>query len=132
MNIIDQVLSIDQVQELTELGFNVKKYASMYYTPNWITKFGVDEIQDYLLQIGELNNNYKGDCIPTLTIGDILSILPKIEHSYNPMIFVYTGYSYCKIIYEYSDAQQIYHENANKPIDIFFKTLKWCIINKHL
>ena len=68
MKIKDQVLSIGQVQELQELGFDVEKYASMYFVPNWITKYGIDEIQDYLLTVAEKNpdkiiNLYTGDDI---------------------------------------------------------------------
>ena len=52
MKIEDQVLSIEQVQELQELGFDVKKYASIFYAPNWEIKWGEYEIQDYNLVIG--------------------------------------------------------------------------------
>lgn len=52
MNIEEQVLNISQVQELQELGFDIEKYSSMYFVPNWITKYGINEIQDYLLAIG--------------------------------------------------------------------------------
>ena len=85
MKIEDQVLSIEQIKELQELGFDVEKYASMYFVPNWITKYGIDEIQDYLLAIGELGDDYEGDCIPTMTIGDIIEVLPEKIHKNYPL-----------------------------------------------
>ena len=84
MKLEEQVLSKEQVQELQELGFDVKKYSSMYFVPNWITKYGIDEIKDYLLTIGELGDDYEGDCIPTMSIGDIIEVLPeKIYNNYS-------------------------------------------------
>ena len=125
MKLEDQVLSIAQVQELQELGFNIKKYASMYFVPNWITKYGIDEIQDYLLTIGELGDDYEGDCIPTMSIGDIINILPTVieENVLNIFAFGETwsvgweGIQYC---------------GSNTLIDALFETLKWCIKEKHI
>ena len=125
MNIKDQVLSIEQVRELQELGFDVKKYSSMYFVPNWITKYGIDEIQDYLLTIGELGDDYEGDCIPTMSIGDIIEILPIVieENVLNIFAFGETwsvgweGIQYC---------------GSNTLIDALFETLIWCIKQKHI
>ena len=126
MNIKDQVLSIEQIKELQELGFDVEKYASMYFVPNWITKYGIDEIQDYLLAIGELGDDYEGDCIPTMTIGDIIEVLPeKIHKNYSLKIsknYVY----YC------DDHIFINGEVEEKLIDALFEMLKWCIKEKHI
>lgn len=125
MNIEEQVLSIEQVRELQELGFDVKKYSSMYFVPNWITKYGIDEIQNYLLTIGELGDDYKGDCIPTMSIGVIINILPIVieENVLNIFAFGETwsvgweGIQYC---------------GSNTLIDALFETLKWCIKEKHI
>ena len=140
MNLPDQVLSINQVQELTELGFDVKKYASMYYTPNWITKFGVYEIQDYLLQIGGLGEDYDGDCIPTLTIGDIINILPKMIGVYSIEFDFIGNQVYIDYIYRRESLLKLDHifymdnkESAmSNLMNALFNTLKWCIVKKRI
>lgn len=125
MNIKDQVLSINQVQKLQELGFDVEKYASMYYCPNWITKFGVDEIQDYLLQIGELGEDYDGDCIPTMTIGDIINIIPtKINEYMLDMNIECISYDDTK--------NNLYYSSIYRFIDNLFDCLVWCIKHKYI
>ena len=134
MNIIDQVLSIDQVQELTELGFDVRKNSSMYYTPNWITKFGVDEIQDYLLQIGGLGEDYDGDCIPTMTIGDIVDILPKeIDFKIGIIWFMSIQFLNNKYqVFYFYDKQIARVDSDKKQINALFEALKWVIKYKHI
>ena len=131
MKIEDQVLSIEQVQELQKLGFDVSKYGSMYYCPNWIEKFGVDEIQDYLLVIGSLYEDGNEDCFPTMTIGDIIEVLPNR---------IYTDNFYYLTI---SDGVVKYHSEVFSDKVMFrgfgltikdglFEALKWCIKQKHI
>lgn len=126
MKLEDQVLSIEQVQELQELGFDVEKYASMYYTPNWITKFGIDEIQDYVLQIGGLGEDYDGDCIPTMTIGDMIEVLPETIHKKYTLEISKYYVDYC------DDHFSINGEVEEKLIDALFEALKWCIKNNYI
>ena len=126
MKIEDQVLSIEQIKELQELGFDVEKYASMYFVPNWITKYGIDEIQDYLLAIGELGDDYEGDCIPTMTIGDIIEVLPEKIHKNYPLEMSKNYVYYC------DNGVFINGEVEFKLIDALFEMLKWCIKEKHI
>lgn len=125
MNIEDQVLSIEQIKELRELGFDVEKYSSMYFVPNWITKYGIDEIQDYLLTIGELGNDYEGDCIPTMTIGDIIEILPKEIEEKELNIFAF-GKTWSV------GWEGMQYWGSDTLIDALFEILKWCIKNKYI
>ena len=126
MKLEDQVLSIEQVQELQELGFDVKKHASMYFVPNWITKYGIDEIQDYLLTIGELGDDYEGDCIPTMSIGDIINVLPEnIDNNFFLM--------FEKDYVAYNNRYSVLMSKEEKNLIIaLFETLKWCIKQKHI
>ena len=125
MKIEDQVLSINQVQELQELGFDVAKYGSMYYCPNWIEKFGVDEIQDYLLQIGGLGEDYDGDCIPTMTIGDIINIIPTKINEY--------VLDMNKECISYNDTKNnLYYSSIYRFIDNLFDCLVWCIKHRYI
>ena len=125
MNIKDQVLSINQVQKLQELRFDVEKYASMYYCPNWIEKFGVNEIQDYLLQIGGLGEDYDGDCIPTMTIGDIINIIPTEINEY-----VLDMNREC-ISYD-STKNNLYYSSKYRFIDNLFDCLEWFIKHRYI
>ena len=63
MNLKEQVLSIDQVRELQELGFDVEKSSTVL---DW-SRINIH----YFLIRGDLCLT-----IPTLTIGDIMDILP--------------------------------------------------------
>jgi hypothetical protein len=125
MEIEKQVLSINQVQKLQELRFDVEKYASMYYCPNWIEKFGVNEIQDYLLQIGGLGEDYDGDCIPTMTIGDIINIIPTEINEY-----VLDMNREC-ISYD-STKNNLYYSSIYRFIDNLFDCLVWCIKHRYI
>ena len=125
MKIEDQVLNIEQVQELQELGFDVAKYGSMYYCPNWIEKFGVDEIQDYFLIIGSLYEDGNEDCFPTMTIGDIINIIPtKINEYMLDMNRAYISYDNTK--------NNLYYTSRYKFIDNLFDCLVWCIKHKYI
>ena len=125
MKLKDQVLNIEQVQELQELGFDVAKYGSMYYCPNWIEKFGVDEIQDYLLIIGSLYEDGNEDCFPTMTIGDIINIIPtKINEYMLDMNRAYISYDNTK--------NNLYYTSRYKFIDNLFDCLVWCIKHKYI
>ena len=125
MKLDDQVLSIEQVRELEELGFDVEKYASMYFVPNWITKYGIDEIQDYLLTIGELGDDYEGDCIPTMSIGDIIDVLPtEIDEYVLNMNKKYVEYD--------SKTNILFYAYRYRFINSLFDCLVWCIKQKHI
>ena len=125
MNIKDQVLSIEQVQELQELGFDVEKNASVRWCDCSVCKRTYAPCFSY----NELRVDKK-ECpltreVPTLTIGDIIEVLPeKIEENVlNIFAFGETwsvgweGIQYC---------------GSNKLIDALFETLKSCIKEKHI
>ena len=128
MNLKDQVLSVAQVQELQELGFDISKYATLY----WASCDRCSNEKCFERQILELNISKSKCCvnqtniIPTLTIGDIIDILPeKIYNHYSLEI--------SKNNVEYCDGYiSINVEVEEKLIDAFFKTLKWCIKQKHI
>ena len=112
MNIKDQVLSIEQIQELQELGFDVKKYSSLKSNGKQIiTK------DDFYIGGAPL--------FSTMTIGDIINILPIVTEENVLNIFAFgetwsvgwEGIQYC---------------GSNTLIDALFETLKWCIKEKHI
>ena len=124
MNIEERVLNISQVQKLIELGFNVRKHSSIFYAPNWEIKWGEYEIQDYNLVIGELREEVI-DCIPTLTIGDMIDILPTEIGEY--VLNINRKY----VAYD-SKTTNLFYAYRYRFIDSLFDCLVWCIKNKHI
>ena len=125
MNIKDQVLSIEQVQELQELGFDVEKNASVRWCDCSVCKRTYAPCFSY----NELRVDKK-ECpltreVPTLTIGDIIKILPKeIEEQ---VLHIFAFGETWSVGWE-----DIRYYGSNPLIDALFKTLKWCIKQKHI
>ena len=117
MNLKDQVLSIVQVRELQELGFDVNKHSSLKSNGKQII------VQDDFYIGG-------APLFPTMTIGDIIEVLPnrinierflfRLEIN-NPSVY-YTDRIKNTGIYFYNKGL----------IDNLFETLKWCIEEKHI
>lgn len=113
MNIKDQVLSIEQVQELQELGFDVSKYSSLRSNGEKV----VTE-DDFYIGASPL--------FPTMTIGDIIEVLPERIHKNYYLVM-------SKNYVDYSDGDiSINGYIEFKLIDAFFEMLKWCIKYKHI
>ena len=129
MNIKNQVLSLEQVQELIDLGFDVEKYASMC----WVTYTSDEEPyeKEYSLSILDefCYESASLEPTPTMSIGDIIEVLPnliiierflfRLEIN-NPSVY-YTDRIKNTGIYFYNKGL----------IDNLFETLKWCIKEKH-
>jgi hypothetical protein len=141
MKIEKQVLSIEQVRELQELGFDVSKYASMCYT----TYINKSKSHEEICYLTIFRGNFMRELfmrglfiklIPTLTTGDIIEILPLYikdkknnnywrEINYNGIIY----YRPEKVNWLFTT----YYEKPNKPlIEALFETLKWCIKEKYI
>ena len=136
MNIKDQVLSIEQVRELQELGFDVEKYASMC----WVTYTSDEEPyeKDYNLSILDefCYESASLEPTPTMTIGDIINILPvKIEEDYSVKIeedyFLSVNLEYCA----YSmvvGVDTMFFTSEKEFINNLFNTLVWCIKQEYI
>lgn len=121
MNIEDQVLSINQVQQLQELGFDVEKYASMAFL-----NFSSCIPPKYSITNYQREIKSKIEYIPTLTIGDIIEILPeKISEIY----YIEIGKNYIDYCSNDKSLNGFVEDNL---INALFETLKWCIINRHI
>ena len=123
MKLENQVLNIDQVQELQELGFDVSKYASM----DW----GITNQEDF--ELNTLDKCKYLICIPTLTIGDIMEILPaKIKlypRIYELFISKFAISFFCR---NGTTAFETSFKENKTFINALFETLKWCIKEKHI
>ena len=125
MNLKDQVLSIDQVQELQELGFDINKYSSMCWIYDRLFSTEDETTKAMICQIKS---------IPTLTIGDIIEILPKeIDFKFGIIWIISIQFLNNKYQVFYSCEKQIARVDSDKKyINALFETLKWCIANKHI
>ena len=107
MKLENQVLSIEQVQELQELGFDVEKHASMC----WIAYTSDEEPyeKEYSLSILDefCYESASLEPIPTMSIGDIIDVLPF-------------------------NIDTIFFTREKGMINILFNTLVWCIKQKHI
>ncbi len=140
MNIKEQVLSIKQVQELQELGFDVEKNASVRWCDCSVCKRTYAPCFSY----NELRVDKK-ECpltreVPTLTIGDIMDILPKVINSHGieygrnadyGLSLIYLNKYYIRYIGIHISLALIIFESYNL-IDVLFEALKWCIKEKHI
>ena len=121
MNIEEQVLSIDQVRELQELGFDINKYASMCWAKlfdhNNFYRILNKEYAEYI----ELN-----DYIPTMTIGDIIEVLPTQIGEYELNI------NRRDVSYFDGRTNSPFYAYRYRFIDSLFDCLVWCIKEKHI
>ena len=124
MNIKDQVLSIEQVRELQELGFDVIKHSSLKSNGK---------------QIIVKDDFYIGGAplFPTMTIGDIIEVLPEKIKTYSAIadkeLYFYLRVTKAEVIYApliIDDSLSC--SNEDKFINNLFKTLVWCIKQKHI
>ena len=126
MKLEDQVLSIEQVQELQELGFDVNKYASMC----WVTYTSDEEPyeKEYSLSILDefCYESASLEPTPTMSIGDIIDILPEnIDNNFFLMFEKdYVAYNNRYLV--------LMSKEEKNLITALFETLKWCIKEKHI
>lgn len=123
MKLEEQVLNLKQVQELQELGFNVKKYASMCWLsyesdiPPYEKEKNLTTHDIYCYESSSL------EPIPTMSIGDIIEVLPtKIDE-----FLLYTNLKY--VAYD-NKTTNLFYTYKCRFIDSLFDCLVWCIKQK--
>ena len=124
MRIEDQVLSIEQVQELQELGFDFRKYSSACVIGakdrnKYIVDRGLTELHMGFMEIEIIEYH------ETMTIGDILDILPTEIGEY--VLYINRRYA----AYD-SKTTNLFYAYRHRFIDSLFDTLVWCIKQKHI
>ncbi|MDD2192651.1 MAG: hypothetical protein PHO12_08965 [Bacteroidales bacterium] len=120
MKLKEQVLSLSQLSELYKLGFDAVDNSSMC----WIKHPDNDKI-GLTIFIKELFDKNEIGCIPTLSIGDIIDVLPvQIEEK---VLNIFTFGETWSVGWE-----GIQYYGSNTLIDALFETLKWCIKQKHI
>ena len=125
MKLEDQVLSLEQVRELQELEFDVKKYASMCWVtytsdePPYEKEYNLSILDEFCYESASL------EPIPTMSIGDIINVLPtEIDEYVLNMNRRYVSYD--------SRTTNLFYAYRYRFIDSLFDTLVWCIKNKYI
>ena len=124
MEIKDQVLSIEQIKELRELGFDFKKYSSACVIGakdrnKYIVDKGLIVLHMGFMEIEVIEYH------ETLTIGDIIECLP--EEIEEKILNIFAFGETWSVGWE-----GIQYYGSNTLIDALFETLKWCIKEKHI
>ena len=126
-----QVLSIEQMLHLQELGFDTSNASASWYKPDMDT--------EYMLMFGhlkkeELVGNEEG--IPSYTLQDVLDALPKdiSKDGCTWYASLYIDFENNRIAYGNTDRYgfEIYHEIMIEKdlIDAAYSMLCWAIENK--
>ena len=126
MEIKEQVLSIEQIKELQELGFDIEKYASMC----WVTytsdedpykkEYNLSILDEFCYESASLEPT------PTMTIGDIIEVLPTKIGKY---VF---NINERDVSYYDSRTNILFYAYRYRFIDSLFDCLVWCIKQKHI
>ena len=126
MKIEEQVLSIEQVQELQELGFDIAKYASMCwiaYTSDeqpYEKEYSLSILDEFCYESASLEPT------PTMTIGDIIGVLPTKIGKYELNI------NRRDVSYYESRTNILFYAYRYRFINSLFDCLVWCIKQKHI
>jgi hypothetical protein len=139
MKLEDQVLSIKQVQELQELGFDIIKNSSAIVIIKENDTFIVDKemIEKNIFGITDKIE----DLFYSMTIGDIIEVLPILIYyleEYETRLIIkktYYGYTinYDNIFSSLRETVGIpFSTYKNNYIDALFDCLMWCIKQKHI
>ena len=131
MKLEDQVLSIAQVQELQELGFDVERYASMCWVtytsdePPYEKEYSLSILDEFCYESASLEPT------PTMSIGDIIDILPHhkflFEKGYEDTNMYHLEHKFPSL-----EGIKILQHESGSFLRLLFDNLKWCIINKHI
>ena len=124
MKLEDQVLSIEQVRELQELGFDFRKYSSVCVTEAKDRNKYIVDRRLIGLHIGFMETEVI-EYHETMTIGDIMECLPE-EIEENVLNIFAFGETWSV------GWEDIQYYGSNTLIDALFETLKWCIKEKHI
>ena len=124
MKLEDQVLSIEQVVKLQNLGFDVIKNSS--------TIVIIKENGTFIVNKEMIEKNIFGvtdkieDMFYSMTIGDIIEVLPEnIDNNFFLMFEKdYVAYNNRYLV--------LMSKEEKNLITTLFETLKWCIKQKHI
>ena len=126
----NQVLSIEQMQKLKELGVDTSK-ASMHFLYMPTAKsimsgvYEVDDEPEVFVSQNGMNHEH-----PTFTLQDIIELLPyTFDNSY---LRIYRGINMYYFIYESINSEDDIIEKGNTPLLAAYNMLIWVAENGYL
>lgn len=140
----NQVLSINQMQELKELGINTSKasmcWSKFKYDSNFIIQaMSKNMFEEEIRNLDLIYTPYDYTIIPTFTLQDILEILPREIKPFEDCkswkkvwlrLLPYAGNRWC-VLYENPD-EVLYRSDSENPLESAFNMLKWCKQNNYI
>lgn len=134
----EQVLSIEQMQELIDMGINVSNASMLWYPKMAIdARTGKGYVDSHYLTINHINSEHfwstriGKETIPTFTLQDILTYIEKIE----PILTKDNGSAlWFMEVTNLERDSLMYCEGceSDSPLKTAFKALKWCKQNNFI
>ena len=139
-----QVLSIDQMKHLKELGLNIERASCLVHIDPLRDKYSEDHI--FNSSTASSLFEYEVEIFPVFTLQDLFSLLPKkisadkYGLSVKEDFFLYIDYEYPEISYSVLDdwcpglneLKTVYINKDTELIDAAYEMLCWCLENGYV
>lgn len=127
----NQVLSIEQMRELIDMGIDISSASCIWWNfadLGFVLMLLNDGRES--ITIEKMKENHGAEnIVPTFTLNDILELLPKIP-DYN--LEVHPGYNSLSYITSYGAFHCLCSFEEKTLLQAAFRMLKWCCVNNYL
>ena len=124
----NQVLSIEQMQKLKELGVDINK-ASMCYISKY-PSCDFDDGDSIVVVSKDFNKRLYNEFGPAFTLQDIIELLPYTFDNF--YLKIYRGINMYYFIYESINSEDDIIEKGNTPLLSAYNMLIWVAENGYL
>ena len=124
----NQVLSIEQMQKLKELGVDINK-ASMCYISKY-PSCDFDDGDSIVVVSKDFNKRLYNEFGPSFTLQDIIELLPYTFDNF--YLKIYRGINMYYFIYESINSEDDIIEKGNTPLLAAYNMLIWVAENGYL
>lgn len=124
----NQVLSIEQMRKLKELGVDINK-ASMCYISKY-PSCDFDDGDSIVVVSKDFNKRLYNEFGPTFTLQDIIELLPYTFDNF--YLKIYRGINMYYFIYESINSEDDIIEKGNTPLLAAYNMLIWVAENGYL
>ena len=124
----NQVLSIEQMQKLKELGVDINK-ASMCYISKY-PSCDFDDGDSIVVVSKDFNKRLYNEFGPAFTLQDIIELLPYTFDNF--YLKIYRGINMYYFIYESINSEDDIIEKGNTPLLAAYEMLIWVAENGYL
>lgn len=139
-NMENQVLSIEQMQELKELGIDIYKASILWYPQLFLNEEKHSYVASHYLTLNQIkkdvpfwNTRVGKETIPAFTLQDILEILPEVIMTEDDNFELYLNTFQCYILYKDPKHNKLLHaEYGSSILEAAFNALKWCKQNNYI